>query len=135
MKVNEIMTTQLVSAHPDTVVTKVSELFENNTFHHLPVLDENDVCLGVISKSDYYIIQDQMTKICKERAERSNQLLWRSLLASEIMTSPIISLDSGADISQAVDIFLQNQVHSIIITEENKCIGIVTTFDVIKTLQ
>jgi len=38
-------------------------------------------------------------------------------------------------LESAVDIFLENRVHSLVITEDGKCKGIVTTFDLIKTLK
>jgi len=134
MSIKEIMTDNLTTVNPNTIVTQVS-LFEQNTFHHIPVVNDENICVGIISKSDYFQIQDQMTKMNQEKADKSNQLLWRSLLAEDIMTSPIISLDIGEELESAVDIFLENRVHSLVITEDGKCKGIVTTFDLIKTLK
>jgi len=135
MSIKEIMTDNLTTVNPNTIVTQVSKLFEQNTFHHIPVVNDENICVGIISKSDYFQIQDQMTKMNQEKADKSNQLLWRSLLAEDIMTSPIISLDIGEELESAVDIFLENRVHSLVITEDGKCKGIVTTFDLIKTLK
>jgi len=134
MSIKEIMTDNLTTVNPNTIVTQVS-LFEQNTFHHIPVVNDENICVGIISKSDYFQIQDQMAKMNQEKADKSNQLLWRSLLAEDIMTSPIISLDIGEELESAVDIFLENRVHSLVITEDGKCKGIVTTFDLIKTLK
>jgi len=135
MSIKEIMTDNLTTVNPNTIVTQVSKLFEQNTFHHIPVVNDENICVGIISKSDYFQIQDQMTKMNQEKADKSNQLLWRSLLAEDIMTSPIISLDIGEELESAVDIFLENRVHSLVIIEDGKCKGIVTTFDLIKTLK
>ena len=134
MRVKEIMTDNLITIGPNTIVTKVCDLFDKESFHHLPVVDDDQVCIGIISKSDYYQIQDQMTKINREKAKANNQLLWRSLIAEDIMSSPIVTLDLEESIDRAKAIFLENKIHSIVITEHGKCKGIITTFDVIKNL-
>jgi len=115
-------------------MTEVCDLFEKSTFHHIPVVNDDQVCVGIISKSDYYQIQDQMTKMNREKAKASNQMLWRSLIAEDIMSAPIVSLDADDSVVKAKAIFLENKIHSIVITENGKCKGILTTFDIIKNL-
>lgn len=81
-RISDIMTSHLVTSYPDMIMTEVSKILDANTFHHLPVIDENDKCVGVISKSDYYQLQDSFTKMNGKQATINNQLFFRSLLAS-----------------------------------------------------
>jgi len=130
----DIMTESLVTAFPDMNMTTVSEIFDNNSFHHIPVLDESECCVGVISKSDYYQLQDQFTKKNTKTSEVKNRMFFRSLRAEEVMTTEPISVPSNATVQEALNIFLENKVHSIVVTEANKCVGIVTPFDILKQI-
>lgn len=49
IKLGTIMTSNLVTSYPDMIMTEVSRIFEENDFHHLPVIDKDERCLGVIS--------------------------------------------------------------------------------------
>lgn len=134
-RISDIMTTHLVSSYPDMIMTEVSKLLDANSFHHLPVIDENDHCVGVISKSDYYQLQDSFTKMNHKQATKNNAMFFRSLLASEVMTPNPESLLQTASMNDAIKIFLNNRVHSIVVTDQdNKCVGIVTPFDILKSI-
>lgn len=131
----EIMTKETVTSFPDMVMTKVSEIFDNNSFHHLPVIDDNGICVGVISKSDYYQLQNHFTKKNIGNAKLSNKMFFRSLLASEVMTPNPKTIDVNDPISKAVEMFLENKYHSLVVTKENKYQGIITPYDILKQLK
>lgn len=128
-----IMTRNLICAFPDMIMTEVSKIFEAHEFHHLPVID-NNVCVGVISKSDYYQLQDTFTRKKIESAEKNNWMLFRSLLASEVMSTDPESLQVDDTIESAVEIFMENRVHSIVINDGDECVGIVTPYDILKCI-
>jgi len=133
-RLGEIMTTNLVTSYPDMLMTEVSKIFDENTFHHLPVVNELGICVGVISKSDYYQLQDKFTKMKIKLADRDNRIFFRSLLASEVMTSELVSLDKNEPLSKVIDKFLENRVHSVVITENGKCVGIITPYDILNLI-
>lgn len=129
----DIMTTNMTTSFPDMVMTEISKIFDANTFHHLPVL-EGGICVGVISKSDYFQLQDKFTKKNIGRAEINNKMFFRSLLASEIMTPNPVCVETVDSVKKVVEIFLENRVHSVIVKEGGKCVGIITPFDILKQL-
>lgn len=133
--VGEIATTQPITVSPDENMTNISKLFEESTFHHLPVIDESATCVGMISKSDFYQLQDCFTKSKTGNYKRNNELLFRSLLASEVMTKNVVSLNEKIPIMKAINIFLDNKVHSIAIIKEGKLYGILTPYDILKELK
>lgn len=134
VKIDDIMTSNIVSVHPNMIMTEISEIFEQNTFHHLPVIDREGCCIGIISKSDYYQLQDVFTRMGTARSEQNNRMLFRSLIASEVMNKDLVSLPIKADVYEAIDIFLQNKIHSIVITKDEKCVGIITPYDILEFL-
>ena len=133
IKLKDLMTKNIVTSFPKMIMTEVVEIFETNSFHHIPVIDHG-VCVGVISKSDYYQLQDKFTKINKRVADISNRRLFESLIALEVMSIDIQSLDENDFADKALDIFLENRVHSIIINKGEECVGILTPFDILKYL-
>lgn len=134
VKIDDLMTSNFVSAHPKMIMTEISEIFEKNSFHHLPVIDEENKCIGVISKSDYYQLQDVFTRLNTERSQEKNRMMFRSLIASEVMSKELVSLPIRASVYEAIDIFLKNKIHSIVITKEEKCVGIMTPYDILEFL-
>lgn len=129
--VGDLATLDLVTISPNAIMTEVDKIFESSYFHHLPVVNDSGKCIGVISKSDFYQLQDCFTKSKTGNYKKNNHLLFRSLLASEVMTSEITSLDLNCKILEAIDIFLENKVHSIVILKENQLYGILTPNDLL----
>jgi len=50
--ISSIMSTDLKTISPEDDLMKVKELFDNNDFHHIPVIEEDQI-VGILSKSDY----------------------------------------------------------------------------------
>jgi CBS domain-containing protein len=130
----QIMTYYTVTIDPDTIMTEIADLFESNTFHHIPVVNEEGIPVGIISSDDYRQLQHHFTHINKVKSEVYNRKLFRSLLASDVMTKKPICLTSNNTISDAIEIFLKNKVRSIIIVENGKYVGIVTPLDILKEI-
>ena len=135
MKVNEVMTTKFKYVQPNTIMTDVADIFDGATFHHLPVLDNDKCPLGVISRHDYYQLQHHFTRFGWKDPESSNRHFLSTLLAQEVMSKGLITLNVNDSLQLALEIFLENKVHSILITQKNKCVGVLTPFDILKTLQ
>jgi len=132
--VKNIMSSDLITSHPNMLMTEVSELFEKHLFHHLPVLNEEGLCVGIISRSDYYQTQDKFTRIKGSHYQEANEKFMKSLLASEIMTPKPHTIVQDALVREAVNVFLENRVHSLVVTENEKCVGILTPHDVLSHL-
>ena len=131
-KINQIMTTQVETVHPDDVMSKVSELFKQNNFHHIPVVDSDNKVCGMVSKSDYQLLQTTFTFFKTQRSEEYNKSVFRSLLVREVMTSNVVSLYPEDDVQKAATIFRKNKFHAVpIIDRDKKLVGILSTYDLI----
>lgn len=135
------MSADLITVHPNTIMTDISQIFDEHTFHHLPVIDDNGACVGVISKSDYYQLQNCFTKInskysdMHKNAEVENERFFKSIVAQDVMTENPVCVDISASIDQILDVFIENKIHSVIVTESKKCMGIITTYDIIREIK
>lgn len=134
-RVESVMCEKLISAHPDMIISEINQIFKDKNIHHIPVLDENEKCVGVISKSDIFQLNDKFTKFNTINSKKENESFFKSILASEIMTKNVVSLHKNSTLSSAVDIFLENKVHSIVISDEGRCVGIITPIDILKLVK
>ncbi len=53
---------------------------------------------------------------------------------SEIMTRKIFSVDSGADVEEASELFNKHRIRRLVVTERGNIVGIVTARDVAKSI-
>ncbi|WP_020537786.1 CBS domain-containing protein [Lewinella cohaerens] len=131
-RLGDIMTTNVITVHLTTTMDVVSDIFEKKNIHHLPVVEKDGTVVGMISKSDYYQLQDSFTLFKRAAAERINQAVFRSLLASEVMSKQVAVLNPDDSVLMAAGYFRENLFHAIPIVDENqRILGIVTTYDLL----
>lgn len=124
-----IMTTDLVTIRPGTSARDIYDIFKNHTFHHLPVLENGEVLVGIISKEDFfrvsYLLSNQTTG--KTWSEKHYQ----TLEAKDFMTQYPMTLDPDDTVGLAADIILANKFHALPVIEDHRLIGMVTAHDLL----
>ena len=127
------MTTDLVTISANTIMTEIDKIFKKEEFHHLPVLDDQKKPVGILSKSDYKLLLNHFTLKKVGEYERSNRMFFRALLAKEVMTKNLISINDKTPILEALNLFIKNKVSSaIVINDQGTCVGICTPIDILK---
>ena len=123
------MTTNLVTVSPETYVSKVMQLFEKYSFHHLPVVKNANELVGIISKEDMQKVANLIAM--SELGMDADRTTSKILTAKDIMTQYPLSLDPDDSIGLAADIILGNRFHAIPVIEDGMLIGLVTSHDLI----
>ncbi len=129
MPIREIMTTQLITAVPNTSMKEVQSVFARHNIHHLPVVDECEAIIGIISKEDLYKITHLLA--LNTSGPTYSEKMFRTLTARDLMTPNPMVLDPDDSIGLAADIFLANKFHALPIVENDRLVGIVTTHDLL----
>lgn len=130
--VRELMTTDIFFVRPNDPMDNVSDIFNGNAIHHIPVLDDDGIVKGIISKSDFLRLEHGFTIFKTEKAAQYNQTVFRSLLVEEVMTRQVVTLMPDAPVTRAADIFLENLFHAIpIVDEYGKLAGMLSTYDLL----
>lgn len=127
--VKNVMTKNLVTVFPETSFAEIKNIFQKNTFNHIPVINRNEEVVGIISKMDWL-------KSLKFVAEQSSGLTWtkkyyEKLLAKELMTENPVTIHQDDPISLVADILIENKYHALLVVENEKLIGILTSQDLI----
>lgn len=131
MSVASYMTTAIVSVEMDDPLKLVKDIFDNNKFHHLLVV-EADKLYGVISDRDLLKVLSPRVGTLAETATDSAAL---NRKAHQILTREPVTLYSTESIHKAVELFCQNNVSCIpIIDDSHKPVGILSWRDVFKVM-
>lgn len=130
--IRNIMTPSVLAISPNDTIALVRDLILKNNIHHVPVVDDGHV-VGMISMNDIHRMEHQFTQFNNKAAHAANHQLFNTMLAKEIMTTPVVKIAHNENVGKAVDIFLGNMFHALPVVDENEnLIGIVTTFDLIR---
>ena len=125
------MTLNVLTVSPETTMDKVADIFAANSFHHLPVVNEDGAVAGIISSTDQHMLEDHFTLFKQKDGGSANRAILRSLLAKEVMTKKVAMVCPDDTLDYAVDIFRENLFHALpVIDAEKKLIGIITPYDV-----
>ena len=131
MTVEQVMTHKPITVLPNTPLDKVKEIFEKNLIHHIPVVDEDDAILGIISNSDLDLLLHWGTKLNLPSSNIFNEKMIRSTTAIEICSTHVMAVKPQDTLADCFEIFRQNAFRSLpVINEEGQVIGIITPYDI-----
>ena len=141
VKVGEIMTKMVVSARPDFDLEIVAKLMAENHISGLPVIDESDRPIGIISERDFLEIMigrksANLMEIVLECIEGATCLMepLKKKRAEEIMSSPAISVKVDETVPDVAKLFTSKGINRapVISMEDGRIIGIVTRGDLMR---
>ena len=125
-----IVVRDLMRKNPYTVAESASiqdtaRIMNDKRVSSLVILDEDNNPVGLVTE------RDLVRKVC------INDLPTNRVTNKEIMSSPLITIDSESSASTATDLMLKNHVrHLLVVNNESKGssqpIGIITPLDLVK---
>ena len=125
-----IVVRDLMRKNPYTVAESAStqdtaRIMNDKKVSSLVIVDEDNNPVGLVTE------RDLVRKVC------INDLPTNRVTNKEIMSSPLITIDSESSASTATDLMLKNNVrHLLVIDNEskdnNQLIGIITPLDLVK---
>lgn len=131
--VSRVMTDQVISVNPETPMNRVDEIFQSERIHHLPVVNDGSEVTGIISRREYYMLQDHFTLFDTDTAKLSNQRILSSLLVKEVMQKHPVTILDSANLKEAYGVFRENLIHALpVVDKSNKLKGILTTMDLLR---
>jgi signal-transduction protein with cAMP-binding, CBS, and nucleotidyltransferase domain len=124
MIISDIMRKKLETVNELASVQEAAKKMKDKAVSSLVVVDVNGKPQGLVTE------RDLVTKVC------INDVNTSTVINKEIMSSPLITIDSKLSPSVAADMMLQNNVRHILVTDDkydvNKPIGIITPLDFTK---
>jgi acetoin utilization protein AcuB len=132
MKVEEIMSKNLVTIKMDDSLKAVKVIFDNSGIHHLLVVESGNLH-GVISDRD---MLKALSPNIGTLAETNKDAITLNKRVHQIMTSELVTLTPDADISEAIEIFNTHDFSCIpVVDDKDKPVGIISWRDIIKAIK
>lgn len=132
MKIDDLMSKDVISIHIDERIRKVQNLFNQHTFHHLLVVDDNNELVSVVSERDLLKAISPNIGLANENIKDLATLNKR---VHQIMARELIYINQGATLNEAIKKFQENGVSCLPVTNKNKKpVGIITWRDILRWL-
>jgi len=136
--VSDVMTRQVHVASLTTQFKVLVRLIEDNRVSAIPIVDSQGTPVGVVSESDL-LFKERRQELTSEQ-DRLHPLKHRrelgkarGVVASEIMTSPPLTIDSNASLTQAARLMQRRNVRRLIVVDERgKIAGVVSRSDLLQ---
>src|SRR5205809_7335316 len=119
-------------AEDDTVEHAV-QIMRSLGERSVPVVDKNRHLKGVVGLKDVVDLfaRPKVREQYGDRAGRAEEVV---LEVQSVMRSPPITVGPDADVHRAVELMAKHHISSIIVTEEDEPVGIITSQDVMQFL-
>lgn len=149
----EVMITPVISIRADTPLKKAAEILDENSFSGVPVVDEDDQLIGIISETDILRYTQQIIGQPLRDPHRvftkSQEVLYvdithrgievielvASTTVETLMTLDVIFVTEETPLYEIVRLIQKHNINRIpVVDENNRLCGIITRADIINTL-
>lgn len=111
------VTPQITSVPADCEVEHALMIMKNHHFRHLPIVDEKNEVIGLVSDRDLY------------RGLSSD-----IVFVADVMSKNIVKVDVKSDIRVVVNTMITQKISALLVTENDKIKGIITNEDLLVLL-
>ncbi|MEM0453448.1 MAG: CBS domain-containing protein [Sulfolobales archaeon] len=118
--VNEIMTTPVYAISPNKTLKSVAQFMLRHELGSLPVIDNNDRLVGIITKYD----------ILKAFSSKFHNMF----KVSDFMIKNPSTVSPNHSIYYVIDALLQSELKKLVVIDEDRPVGIITSGDVLDIL-
>jgi CBS domain-containing protein len=109
VSIDDLMTEKLKTIESSNTAQEASKKMRDHNISSLVVVDNknNNKPIGIVTE------RDLVRKVCVNDASSSKMLI------KNIMSSPLVTIDSRSSVEVAADIMTQNKVRHLLVVEEN----------------
>ncbi len=117
VKVIDLMTRDVTTAQPHHTVGHIKEKMAKRSVNSIPVVSTEHGAVGVVSASDLLAAKKEGTPI------------------SNIMAEKVYTIPEYEDVSVAARMMNNHKIHHLVVTKEQKVIGIISSFDLLTLVE
>ena len=130
--VSDVMTTHVHVASPEAPFKVLVRLIEENKVSAIPIVDQQGVPIGIVSEADLLLKERRHELESEEdlfhpRKRRHERAKAEGTVASEIMTTPAITVPADTPLSQAAQMMQKKNIRRLVVVDQRgRIAGIVS---------
>jgi acetoin utilization protein AcuB len=135
--VRQVMQSSVFTIGPDALTADAAQLMEQVNVRHLPVVDEEDCLVGIVSDSD--VREAETAGSVLSSYEPGVEAGW--LTVADIMTSEVITIGPDARLGELAVMLMERKVGGVPVVEPHpefpkrqRLVGIVTEVDIFSVI-
>jgi predicted transcriptional regulator len=149
----DIMNSNVISVPADWTIEELSQFLIDKAITGAPVKNEDDKLIGVVSLTDI-VRHDSLAEIDLRADEPHDYYMhgWEDRLSPEdltsfhveekpqatvrdIMTPMLFKVSENTSLQEVADAMIGGRVHRLLVTHNEKIVGIITTMDMLKVIR
>jgi acetoin utilization protein AcuB len=128
-KVKERMSKNPVTVKPDDALKDAIWKMEHGHFRHLPVVDEKEKLIGMLTDRDVRLIRPSLAFVGKDDAAVQ---LWSMAVQQAAVFDPI-RVNSETTLKEAADLMLRWHIGGLpVVDDQEKVVGVITYTDILR---
>jgi CBS domain-containing protein len=143
MKASDVMTKNVITAHPNMSVREAAIIIAHEKISGLPVVSENGGVLGIFSEAD--LIHRMELGTDGQPARWSGYFAHPEAMAEkftkahgmkvhDVMSRPVVSVEAEAELADVADTLDDRGLKRLPVMRDGKLVGIITRRDLVRAL-
>lgn len=123
MNIDTIMTTDLITIPATANLETAGTLMHDSRIHHLPVVDDDDALVGLVTLSNVLAATDSILR------DPDNRLHASEISIKDVMVTDVATVDERASMRQAALFLEKHRIGCLPVVTNGKLKGIITDTD------
>jgi CBS domain-containing protein len=143
MKAADVMVSNVITVHQDTPVAKIAEVLLANRISAVPVVNEKDIVVGIVSEGD--LIHRVESGTVRQRSWWLELFTGKEMLAhefvksharkaSDVMTRPVVSVKPDTSLGDIAALLEKHRIKRVPVVNNGKIVGIVSRANLVQAL-
>lgn len=147
----DVMTSNLLTAYEGWTIHRLADFFINRQISAAPVIASDHELVGVVSVGDVFkfnnlneqdkskVLRNHYRDSCGQDINEEDLRNWvkdaaKNCTVHQIMNKEVIAIDQHESIQSVAKLLLEQHIHRVFVTENNKVVGVITAMDVLEAL-
>lgn len=129
MRVQDIMTERVVTVGPNTTIRQAAEILADRGFTALPVVDEYDVLVGMVTEVDLIT-----SRFARDPRYRHLPPMKDPSTVDTVMTRQVFAVSADTDVTSVVEEMWRHRHRCVPVIRGRRLVGIVTRRDLVRVM-
>lgn len=122
---NAIMSTDVITVPLSATLAEARSLMHENRFHHLPVVNDGEDFVGLLTQTDVLAATDSILR------DVENRVRARNIPIEDVMVRNVATINEDASVRQAALFLEKHRIGCLPVVTSGKLVGIITDTDFI----